>query len=61
MRLLPIIISFILAVLSTFAQEHETISLSNMNMDQLKGVLSGNWKEQITGELKTKLDAFKSP
>lgn len=42
-------------------QNHEVLNLDNMKNEQLAGVMKGEWKEQLMGELKEKVAKFSSP
>ena len=52
----------IVSSLASSSQEnHQVLNLDNMKTEQLQGVMNGEWKEQLMGELKEKVARFSSP
>lgn len=56
-----ILLCALLLSISCAAPTHNFLSLDNMNMNQLSGIMSGDWKSQLTGLLKQKVSSFVLP
>ena len=60
-RALTLVIGFFAALSSCVNTVHSFLSLDNVSPEQLKGVLDGNWKEQLIGEVKEQVNSFIKP
>ena len=46
---------------SSSPPNHQILNLDNLKNEQLAGVLNGEWKDQLIGELKEKVAKFSLP